>query len=696
MKKNLLAIILILFIVEPTFSQIENNANINNITIARDNYGVPHIFTKTDAEAAYALAWVQAEDNFYEVQESLLAVRGLLSAVTGKKGVLLDAAMFLIDVDSVVDEKYEAGLSPHFKQILEAYVQGFNVYAKENPKEVRHKKLFPLSAKDVVKGYVLNMTFMAHLQYDLGRIIENELGAIEMDNTPRGSNGIVISPKLSADNKTYLLSNSHQPLEGFATWYEVQINTEEGWQFHGATFASGVTPFVGTNKNLGWTHCLNYDDFVDVFKLKIHPKKKNFYALDGEWLALEKRKLKLKVKIAGIRIPVSRNFYWSKYGPVLKNKSGYYAIRFPANMVIGSIEQWYRMNKAKNFNEFKAAINMHQFPSINTIYSDKEGNIMYLSNGLFPNRNPNYNWKKIVPGDTTATLWKPKFKPVEDLISVTNPECGYVFNMNNTGYDCTCAAENPNPNDYDKTMGLQTGRTARSIRFHALIDTFEKISYKDFKSIKYDSNLEFPLYTRGIENLDLIRNLDERKYPEIEPAIKVIKKWNGSTDIDNKQAAVYSLAVQHLLKYLNEHHLIELNNTIPETEFVKALHFAQKHLNKYYGSLEIPLGDLQKHIRGDKEYPIWGVPEVITQMYTKPYKKGTYKSYLGESFILFATYGKDGVEKIETINCYGTSNKKDSPYYTDQMELFVNKQLKPITMNKKEILEKAVRIYNPK
>lgn len=136
--------------------------------------------------------------------------------------------------------------------------------------------------------------------------------------------------------------------------------------------------------------------------------------------------------------------------------------------------------------------------TINTAYSDKEGNIMYLSNGLFPNRDPNYNWKKIVPGDTNTTLWEAKFKPVEDLISVTNPECGYVFNMNNTGYDCTCAAQNPNPNDYDKTMGLQTSRTARSIRFHALIDTFQKVSYKDFKSKKYDSNLEFPLYTRAI------------------------------------------------------------------------------------------------------------------------------------------------------------------------------------------------------
>lgn len=428
----------------------------------------------------------------------------------------------------------------------------------------------------------------------------------------------------------------------------------------------------------------------------MHPKKKNHYYFDGEWLPLEKRKLKLKVKVAGIRIPVSRTFYKSKHGPVIKNKSGYFALRFPANMVLGSIEQWYRMNKSTNLEEFKEALNMQQLPGMHIIYADKEGNIMFLDNGLFPYRNPNYNWQKIVPGDTSATLWEAdKFMPIDSLIKVTNPDCGYVFNMNNTGFDCTCPEENPNPEEYNKTIGYQTGSTARSIRFHALIDSVSSISEKDLKRMKYDSGMQFPLHTRAIANLDLIRQLDEEKYPKIKEAIRVLKKWNGSTETDNKQAAVFSLAIQHLIKYLRKNQISEQNNTIPIEEFINALGFAQQHLYKHFGKLEIELGELQKHVRGNKELPVWGIPEAITQMYTTPYKSGKYKSYLGESFILFATYGEDGVEKVETINCFGTSNHEDSPHYNDQMEMYVNKQLKSISMDKEEILEKAIKIYQP-
>ena len=90
------------------------------------------------------------------------------------------------------------------------------------------------------------------------------------------------------------------------------------------------------------------------------------------------------------------------------------------------------------------------------------------------------------------------------------------------------------------------------------------------------------------------------------------------------------------------------------------------------------------------------MPEAITQMYTVPHKKGTYKSYLGESFILFSTYGENGVEKVETINCFGSSNHEDSPHFDDQMQMYINKELKPISMDKEEIFKNAKRKYSPK
>ena len=666
-----------------------------NILILRDDYGVPYIYSQTDAEAAYALAWVQCEDNFYDVQESFLAGKGLLSSVSGKEGALLDAFSFIVNAEAVVNEQYENGLSADFKLLIEAYAQGINRYGEMHPEEIRHPALFPLNSKDILKTYILNMTLISNVHFDLGRIFDNNMTAIIGDQIPSGSNGIALSPNKTKDGKTYLLSNSHQPLEGFAAWYEVQINTQEGWHFHGATFAAGVVPVVGTNLNLGWTHTINYNDYDDVYKLEMHPTKKNLYKFDGEWLPLTKRKLKLKVKIAGIPLPVSRTFYESKQGAVIKNKSGYYAIRFPANMVIGAPEQWYRMNKAQNYEEFTAALAMQKIVSLNFIYADREGTIMYLDNGLFPYRDSAYDWSKVLPGNTSKTLWEPNFRPLSDLNLVKNPPSGYVFNMNNSGFDCTGPKDNPDPLLFNPAIGYQLDATARSIRFQELMAKENLMSYEDLKRVKYDSHMSFPMCTRGIQNLDIIRHLDAHQYPEIAAVIERLKEWDGSVLAENRQAAIISLAVQQLTKYMVAEHIIELNKALPEEEYVKALQFAKEHLLKHFGTIDIALGDLQKHVRGDVELPIWGIPEAITQMYTVPYKKGMYRSVLGESFILFATYNEDGLEKIETINCFGSSANEGSPHYTDQMQMFVNKELRQVSMNKDENLKKAKQAYRP-
>lgn len=670
--------------------------NIENILILRDNFGVPYIYTETDAEAAYALAWVQCEDNFYDVQESFLGSEGMLGAVTGKKGAILDALSFIVNAEPVVAELYDETFSEGFKEIIEAYAAGINRFAETHEEEVRHPDLFPMTKYDIIETYLLNLSLISMVQNDIVRIFEDKLDAFHVDKMPSGSNGFAFAPHKTVEGKTFMVANSHQPLEGFAAWYEVQINTNEGWHFHGATFAAGIIPAIGTNPYLGWTHTVNYDDLDDVYKLEMHPTKKNQYKYDGEWLTLEKRKLKLKVKVGGIPLPISKMFYECKYGTVIKNKSGYYAIRFPANKVIGAAEQQYKMNKARNFEEYKEALDMQQLPSLNFVYGDHDGNILFLANGLFPERNPKYNWREVLPGNTSETLWEPKFKSYDELNWMENPSSGYVFNMNNSSFDCTGPENNPDPKSFDPTIGYQTGATARSNRFQDLMSQEGKVSYEDLKRLKYDSKMGFPLHTRAIMNLEEIRHLDPLAHPEIADVIAQVKIWDGSTEIDNRQAAIMSLSVQYLLKYMDGKKIADLNNVLPKEAFVDALKFAKEHLIEHFGTTDIPLGKLQKHVRGDVELPLWGIPEVITQMYTKPYKDGMYKGVLGESFILFAVYNADGLEKIETINCYGSSAREGSKHYTDQMQLFVDKQLKSISLEKDENLKKAVRAYRPK
>ncbi len=668
---------------------------LSNIQIARDSFGVPHIFTKTNAEAAYGLAWAQAEDNFHDMQESLLAVNMMLSRVSGKDGALLDAVAFWADIEGIVNIQYDSAFSPEFKRIITAYTQAVNRYAELHPKEVRYKKVFPITEKDVIKGYVFNTILTSGVIYDLQRVFGNALDPITEAAIPTGSNGIAISPKYSTDGKTYLVSNSHQPVEGFAAWYEVQINTEEGWFFHGATFASGITPFVGVNKNLGWTHCLNYNDYSDVYKLEMHPTEKLNYKLDGEWLTLEKRVLKLKVKVAGIRIPIKRTFYWSKHGPVIKNKLGYYAFRFPAIMAIASAEQWYHMNNSQNLNAFKKTLEMQQMPSINITYADKDGNIMFVDNGLYPRRDTSYNWWNILPGNTSKTIWNDGFYSMDSVLTITNPTSGYLFNANGSGFHTTAKADRPNPIDYWFT-NYQTGTTARHHRFHELFESYNTLSYEDLKTIKYDYKFSFPLRTRTIQNLDEIRHFKVEDYPDIAATIHHFKGWNGSTTKDNTRAAILSLSVQYILKYMIDQKAADINGTLPTQVYVDALRFSQKHLLKHFGRIDIPLGDLQKHVRGDRVESIGGIPESTTSMYTKPYKNGLYKTDVGETFILFATFNKDGLEKLESVNCFGASNHPDSPHYDDQMDLFLNHQLKPVAFDKSTILKKAIRVYSPR
>jgi acyl-homoserine-lactone acylase len=127
---------------------------------------------------------------------------------------------------------------------------------------------------------------------------------------------------------------------------------------------------------------------------------------------------------------------------------------------------------------------------------------------------------------------------------------------------------------------------------------------------------------------------------------------------------------------------------------VDAVRKARKHLLKHFGKLEFPLGDLQKHVRGEKELPMWGLPEVICAMYTEPWKDGKLRSYLGESYIMLLKYSEEGVE-IETVNAYGSSNKPGNKHYTDQMDLFVNQKYKKMTLDREEIFKHAERIYHP-
>lgn len=667
--------------------------NPSRITIARDAYGVPHIYAPTDAEVIYGLAWATAEDDFKTMQEQLLAVRGQLAEVNGKDAAPIDIVVQYLGLDEVVNAKYEQDVSPEFKKILGGYVQGANAYARLHPKEVLLKSLFPLTEKDILKGYMMGLALMTGTDGHLNKILNGKITAYE-GQLPRGSNAFAISSNKTTNGETFLAINSHQPLEGLYSWYEAHLISDEGLNILGATFPGGITIFHGVNEFLGWAHTINAPDFGDVYRLSINPANSNQYRFDGKWLDLEEKKAKTKVKIGPFKLPVSRKYYESKYGLTLRTDHGVYALRFVANQDIRSAEQWYRMNRAKNYEEFMSALAMQGIANTNIVYADGEDNIFYISNGRIPVRNPAYDWSQVLPGDTSATLWT-KTYPLDSLPQVLNPASGFVINTNHSPYNSTAKGENPELPARQWTMGFRTHENNRSLRLRELIEAENKISYERFREIKYDLYYTDTIYDPFAINLHDLTTFDPAKHPDLREAITLLNDWDHSTDTTSKGASVFILAVRDIFRKLAKEDRRKPGNRLSNEEMLAGIRHAQEHLKQYFGTVSVPLGNLQRHRRGTVDLGLGGGPNVLAAMYSDKAKDGRVVGQAGDSYIELVRFTKDG-PLIETVNAFGASAKPDSPHSTDQMQLFVQQKTKAMTLSWEKVKQDAKRMYHPK
>ena len=666
------------------------SAQINpaNITIARDSFGVPHIFAPTDPEVAYGIAWAHAEDDFETLQLVVLSGKAKLGTGLGKKGAEADYVINLLRIRKTVEEQWNT-LSPDFLALIKGYVQGLNAYAKAHSSEIKYKKAFPFDEKEYMTAVVFSISLFCGVDQVLPQILGGKIATIPGFN-PQGSNAFAMNSAKTTTGESFLAINAHQPQEGPVAFYEAHLQSEQGWNMLGGLFPGGCLIFHGTNENLGWAHTVNYQDKIDVYQLEINPANKNQYKFDGEWLTLEENKAKLKIK--GIPVTIGKSIYWSKYGPTVKTDKGVFSMRVPAIMDIKALEEWYRMNKAKNFTEFYKALSMTSLPMFNIMYADRYDTIFYISNGKMPRRNPDpkYNWKSTLPGNTSATLWT-GFKPIGELPQYVNPPSGYLFNTNHSPFLASNKTQHPvDLSKIDKNDGYEMYHNNRSQRVTELLYNNERVDYNSFKRIKFDQQLPKELkYTYGIDSM---LNLNANDYPVMKEVITNFQSWDRKAIANSKGAAVFLLVYDHVAKKLAGTPARQLT----KTESVEAYQYVYDYMIKYFGKTDLVLGDIQKLVRGNDVRPAWGLPDVLTAAYTEPYKDGMRKVNSGDAYICFVRYQKDGsLPLIESVNTFGASMHPESPHYKDQMTMFQNQQTKSMTLDKKEVLRTAKSIYHP-
>lgn len=663
------------------------NAQIDpaKIDIVRDTWGVPHIFAKTDPEVAYGLAWAQAEDDFTTIQQSLLAGKAMLAQYQGKKGAQIDYIIHLLRIPELVEEKYESDLSPAFKKLLEGYCAGINAYAAKHPSEVLVKKSFPVTPKNMIQYSVLQLCVLSGADHALAAIFGGTVPLLSNFKTA-GSNAFAFNSRKTTDGDVYLDINAHQPLEGPVAFYEAHLCSEEGWNILGANFPGAPCILHGANEYLGWAHTVNAPDKLDVYQLEINPQNKMQYRFNGDWLTLEEKNAALKVKIPPIRINVNKKVYWSKYGPTVITPRGTFSIRMPALMDIRGLEEWYRFNKAKNFTEFKAALDMMAIPGYNLVYADRYDTIYYLSNGRIPVRDPKFNWRTTLPGNTGATLWN-NLHPLNDLPQVLQPKSGFVFNTNHSPFHSTGGDDNPVIKD--PTMGYETLENNRSRRFIELLSGYDKVSYENFRKIKFDRH--YPEKFAFPTNIDSLFMLDAAAYPAVSELITQLKQWDKCANAESVGAGTFLLLYKTIT---SAPQVYPRYGTLTLSQCIAALTTVKAAMRKDFGRTDLSLGDIQKLVRGDKILPLPGLPDVLAPMYAVPYKKGMVKGTQGDAYVEMVRFTKNG-PIIESMNVYGASARKDSRHFTDQMDLYVKQQTKPMTLNKEEVYKTAERMYHP-
>lgn len=706
-------------------SYTPGNGNSYEAEIVRDEFGVPHIYGKTDPDVAFGVAVAHAEDDFFTLQDVIAMSRGRYGAIAGEEGATFDYVYHLLDARGTAERKYPE-LPEDTRALFEAYAAGLNHYAETNQDELKLSNLFPVNGEDVAAGFVLRQPFFYGLGNVIGPLVAGEplrrefgpdipgfprtdpteapAEATAMQGTHPlpwgedaallGSNAWAVTPE-RAGGPTTLISNSHQPLRGGVAWYEFSVESEDGWHFTGANFPGSPFPFLGHNRHLGWTNTVNRPDMADVYKLEVNEAGTQ-YRLDGEWEDLERKTVTLPVKLGPVTLPIRREVLRSVHGPVIANDEGYFAIRYGGMDSVEQLDAYYRLNKTTSLDEWQAQMSRMAIPSTNFVYADEAGNIAYVYNAAIPDRpeldKVQANWRGVLDGTKSELIWN---GPVsyEEIPKLINPASGWLYNANNEPYTAAGEGSDLSPEDFSPVLGVERKQTNRSRRAYKLLSEAGTLDRATLERIKYDMGyeregyiaqmfddleaMEFPLHMKDGEAAD----------GNVQEARDLMLQWDFSADNKGPADALAYLLIRDFMSAEYQ------NNEWPDMR--EELQDAADHLIEHFGRLDPPMSELVRLRQGDVDLPLDGGSDTLRASTTwRVDDDGRLSLVHGDSFIQWVEWNEGERVFSRSIQPFGAAvTRPESPHYTDQMQLFVDHKLKPVYFWRDDVLANAKRRY---
>src|SRR5215475_5109776 len=691
-----------------------------SVTIYCDNFGVPHVFGKTDASVVFGLMYAQCEDNFWQLETDLIRSTGRAAEIEGEKWLASDLAYRAFEVEKLSKVEYER-LPAKSKVLCDAFAAGLNYFIACNP------QIKPRLITRFEPWNILAFNRMGRIS-GLGRIglglNEIRIGSLESTGAPapdnpdldltalhawfdetkaeplEGSNMWAIAPLKSASGKAMLLINPHVGFFGGGQRYEAHLRSDEGLDVYG--FAILGTPYIrsGFTQNLGWSHTNNYADTADTYletfddpENPLNYRYGNGYRAAVEWTG------EMKVKTAnGIEARRYR-FRKTHHGPIIGARNGKQVAARAAKLEEGGeLQQRFAMNRARGLAEFKAALSQLALTGSNTIYADRAGNIFYVHGNAVPRRDPKFDWTKPVDGDKAEAEWQ-GYHALDELPQLFNPKSGFLQNCNSTPF-LTTLEGNPRKEDFHAYIAPEED-TPRAKSSRRILSGKEKFTFDEWTRSATDTtvNEAAPDITRMTAAWLELQKDDKTLFDKLRPAIKEMSDWDGVARIDSTPATLYLLTSERATRD---------GKNLDYDVKLRLLETVMNDLEKRFGTWRVAWGEINRlqrvHTSGDEPFsderqswPVAGGPGAAGLVFTYNARaeigQKLHYGTSGNTFVAVIEFGKQ--VRARSVLVFGQSADPKSPHYTDQAGLYAQGKFKDVRFTPKEIKSNLERSYHP-
>lgn len=690
----------------------------SRVTIIRDDFGVPHVYGKTDADAVFGMLYAQCEDDFARVERNYIWAIGRLAEVEGEEMLFSDVRANLFMTQEEAIQRYEE--SPEWlKKLCRAFADGINYYLYTHPEVqpqllTRFEPWMPMYfSEGSIGGDIESVSirsikgFYDRADRNLSQTVTDKLEDFELQE-PQGSNGFAISGKLTESGNAMLLINPHT---SFYFRGEIHVVSEEGLNAYGAVTWGQFFIYQGFNEKNGWMHTSSYTDVMDEFLETIIEKEgKYFYQYGEEQRPVEEVNVTLRYKTGDSIQQKDFALYRTHHGPITgKQEDNWLATAMmwdPSN----ALQQAFIRTKTSSYEEFRKMMDYRTNSSNNTVYADADGNIAFFQGNFIPRRNVKFDYDKPVDGGNPETDWQ-GLHEVDETIHLLNPGNGWIQNCNSTPF--TSAAEfSPKQENYPYYMATEP-ENFRGV--HAIKVLTGSSGYTLDKLLKTAYDPYLPAFEKLIPGLIEAFDQSGKYLGRLQAPIDVLRKWDMTV---SKESVAMTLAHFYISAYLQKgprpdgltmmERVHYFGTETPHQERLTIFAEVVDKLTADFGTWEMPWGEVNRFQRLDgsiqqkfddnmPSIPVglasgnWGA----LASYGARGSQGTKKIYgtYGNSFVAVVEFGPK--VKAKSILAGGQSSDPTSPHFIDQAQRYADVDFKEVAYYREDVEKRAKRIYSP-